>query len=171
MKPGRIQKCSPTFRDSAEDSEPEAAYWVFKASKPLGRPSQPTVRPSIAVAEAAASAVKPSPAIVMPQFVDQAFLGDHLLLDTHKDANVIVVEQAPKTEEATEMEYVNPVVAQDDQDSTASEMEPEASEASDTKPIKIDALSLQAAMQATGLPINSRRIYTAWRMISPPIEG
>jgi tetratricopeptide (TPR) repeat protein len=143
---GTDQEVLSNLPDSVEDPEPEAAYWVFKARKSLGKPSQPTVRPSIAVAGAAVSAAKPSPAIALPQFTDQAFLNDHLLLDTHKDSSVIVVEQAPKTEEATEMEYVNPVAAQDNQDSTASEVEPEAIEASDTRPVKIDALSLQAAM-------------------------
>jgi tetratricopeptide (TPR) repeat protein len=128
--------------DSTEDPEPEAAYWVFKARKPLGKPSQPTVRPSITVTGAAVNSAKPSPAIALPQFTDQAFLNDHLLLDTQNDASVIVVGQAPKTEEATE--YVNPVAAQDNQDSTVPEVEPEASEASDTRPVKIDALNLQA---------------------------
>ncbi len=135
----------PNLPDSTEGPEPEGAYWVFRSRKPLRKSSRPAVQPSITVVEAAINSAKPPPAVALPRFADQALLNDHLLLDTHEDANVIVVEQSPKTEEAKEVDVVNnSVTIQNDQDSTALEAEPGAIESSDTRPVKIDALNLQA---------------------------
>jgi tetratricopeptide (TPR) repeat protein len=123
----------PVISETVEDPEPEAAYWVFKASTPAGETPRPKAR-FRSSAEIAVGNIKPSPAFVMPQFTSQALLDNHLLTDTYHDATVIVVEQTPGTEEATKVEYVNPIIAQGDQDGPFSEADPEMIEPSRLEP-------------------------------------
>ena len=124
QKAEAIQENLSNRPDNAADSEPEAAYWMFKTDTASGNAQQPATYNLPAVSEKVVSTVKPSPAFALKSQHEQAFSGDQVLQDTTHDRASILVQLTPRAVKPTRTEEItNKPVARHGRESASGDVD------------------------------------------------